>query len=122
MDFFGFFDFFFNVLDFLWIFCFLGFLSKLLMLLLKVTKVTTGHQKLLKMGQNTIITSFFARRAKKASAEGRSPPQEPEVGRRSGPYLLVIVMAKMKKADTEQSHIEILTIKTFNYLYYNCLR
>ena len=41
------------------------------------------------MGQNSIISSFFARRAKKASAEGRSPPQELEVGPRSGPYLLV---------------------------------
>ena len=65
------------------------------MLLLKVTKVTTGHQKLPKMGQNSIISSFFARRAKKASAEGRSPPQELEVGPRSGPYLLdtLIVLA-----------------------------
>ena len=78
LKFFGFF------LDF---FGFLRFLSKLLRLLLKVTKVTTGHQKMPKMGQNSIISSFFAR--KKASAEGRSPPQELEVGPRSGPYLLV---------------------------------
>ena len=56
------------------------------MLLLKVTKVTTGHQKLPKMGQNSIISYFFAR---KASAEGRSPPQQLEVSRRSGLYLLV---------------------------------
>ena len=42
------------------------------------------------MGQNSIISSFFARRVIKASAEGRSPPQELEVGPRSGPYLLVI--------------------------------
>ena len=60
------------------------------MLLLKVTKVTTGHQKLPKMGQNSIISSFFARRTKKASAEGRSPPQELEVSPRSGLYLLVL--------------------------------
>ena len=33
---------------------------------------------------------FFAQRAKKASAEGPSPPQELEVGPRSGPYLLDI--------------------------------
>ena len=59
-------------------FVFFGFLSKLLRLLLKVTKVTTGHKKLPKMGQNSIISS-----------EGRSPPQELEVGPRSGPYLLV---------------------------------
>ena len=42
------------------------------------------------MGQNSIIIFFFARRAKKALAEGRSPPQELEVGPRSGPYLLVV--------------------------------
>ena len=45
-----------------------------------------------KIGQNSIKSSFFARRAKKASAEGRSPPQELEVGPRSGPYLLVIII------------------------------
>ena len=45
-----------------------------------------------KIGQNSIISSFFARRAKKASAEGRSPPQELEVGPRIGPYLLVVVI------------------------------
>ena len=64
----------FNFLDFfLDNFGFLGFLSKLLRLLLKVTNVTTGHQKLPKMGQNSIINPFFAPRAKKASAKGRSP-------------------------------------------------
>ena len=85
-------DVFFGFLDFsifFRFFVFLGFLSKLLMLLLKVTKVTTGHQKLPKMGQNIIISSFFAQRAKKASTKGRSPPQELDVGPRSGPYLLV---------------------------------
>jgi hypothetical protein len=80
VDFFG--DFIFN---FFW------FLSKLLRLLLNVTTVTTGHQKSPKMGQNSIKSSFFARRAKKASAEGRSPPQELEVGPRSGSYLLVLI-------------------------------
>ena len=44
---------------------FLGFLLKLLGLLLKVTNVTTGHQKLPNMGQNSITSSFFARRANK---------------------------------------------------------
>ena len=58
--------------------------------LLKVTKVTNGHQKMPKMGQNSIITSFFAQRSKKASAEGLIPLQELEVGPRSGPYLPVI--------------------------------
>ena len=60
------------------------------MLLLKVPKVTTGHQKLPNMGQNSIISPFFAGRAKKALAKGQSPPQELEVGPRSGPYLLVL--------------------------------
>ena len=45
--------------------------------------------KMPKIGQNSIISPFFARRAKQASAKGRSPPQELEVGPRSGPYLIV---------------------------------
>ena len=76
LEFFGFFWIFWILSFYFWIFwffgiflgffCFfLGFLSKLLMLLLKVTKVTTGHQKLPKTGQNSIITSFIARRVKK---------------------------------------------------------
>ena len=56
--------------------------------------VTTGHQKLPKMGQS----SFFSRRAKKASAEGRSPPQELEVGPRSGPYLLVNIYQDLRQS------------------------
>ena len=67
------------------------------MLLLKVTKVTTGQQKLTKMGQNSIITSFFAQRVKKASVEGQSPPQELEISPRSGPYLLVTFNLKFKQ-------------------------
>ena len=58
-----------------------------------VTKVTTGHQKLLKMGQTSIISPFFPEGQKQPSAEGRSPPQELEVGLRSGPYLLVTVVS-----------------------------
>ena len=42
------------------------------------------------MGQNSIISPFFDRRAKKAL--GRSPPQELGVGPLSGPYLLVAIM------------------------------
>ena len=80
-DFLKFFGFFYFFLDF---FGFLGFFFK-------VTNVTTGHQKLPKMGQNSIISFFFARRAKKTSAEGRSPPQELEVSPRSGLYLLVLL-------------------------------
>ena len=66
---------------------FFFFFLLLLMLLLTVTKVITGDQKMAKMGQNSIISSFFA--------EGRSPPQELEVSPRSRLYLLVnIKMAK----------------------------
>ena len=79
---------------FLDFFGFLGFLSKLLRLLLKVTKITTGHQKLPKMSQNSITSPFFAQRAKKASAEVRSSPQELEEGPHSRPYPLVLIMFK----------------------------
>ena len=45
------------------------------------------------MGKNSIIRPFFffAQRAKKGLAAGPSPPQELEVGLRSGLYLLVII-------------------------------
>jgi hypothetical protein len=66
-----------------WVF----FLTPSLRLLLKVT---TRHQKLPKMAQNSIISTFFARWAKKGSDKGWSPPHELEVGPRSGPYLLVL--------------------------------
>ena len=91
---FGFFEFF----EFLWIF-FGFFFSRFLGVSFKVTKVTTkcysGYYwtpKIAKKGpkQQQQKNSFFARRAKKASAESHSPPQELEVGLRSGPYLLVI--------------------------------
>ena len=88
----GYFDIFETVLDFFWFFfSFLGFLSKLLRLIVKVTKATTGHQKLPKMGQNSIISSFLPEVQKKSSAKGRSPPQELEVGPRSWQYLLVLI-------------------------------
>ena len=48
-----------------------------------VTKVTTNNQKLPITGKNSILSLFFA------SAKGQSPPQELEVGLRSGPILLV---------------------------------
>ena len=60
------------------------------------TKVTTGHQTGPKMGQNSIISTLFARRAKKAAADGLSSLQELEVGLRSGPYLLVIKEVPLK--------------------------
>ena len=74
--------------DFLmFFFLFILLLSKLLRLLLNASKVTTGHQKLPKIGQNSIISSLFARRAKKASAEGWCPPQELDVVFSSCPYI-----------------------------------
>ena len=71
LDFFGnfriFFITYFNFLDlldfFLFFFYFFKFFSKLRWLLLKITKVTTGHQKRPKMGQNNTISSFYAQRA-----------------------------------------------------------
>ena len=90
---------FFDFLDF----CF-GFLKifwnifNLLRLLLNVTEVTTGHQKWPKMDQKSKISSFFAQRAKQASTEGQSLPQELEVGPRSGPYLLVYLILRTGKA------------------------
>ena len=75
---------FFNIFEIFWIFLdffgFLVFLSKLLRFLIKFTKVTTGHQKLPKLGQNSIKSFILPKqRAKKASAKGQSPPQELEV-------------------------------------------
>ena len=63
----------------------------------KVNKVTTksyrGYYWAPKIAKNwpkqDNKLSFFCPRAKKASAEGQSPPQELEVGPCSGPYLLV---------------------------------
>ena len=86
-----------DFLDFLDVFWILGFFENFRIFLdfffVIVTNVTTkcyhGYYWTPKMGQNSIKSSFFARRAKKASAEGRSPPQELEVGPRSRPYLLV---------------------------------
>ena len=63
------------------------------MLLLKVTEVTTGDQKLLKIGTNSVKSSFFAPRNKKKKrrlkAEARSLLQELEVNLLNGLYLLV---------------------------------
>ena len=42
-----------------------------------------------KIGQNSIISPFLPEGQKKPTAEGQSPPQELEVGPRSGPYFLV---------------------------------
>ena len=76
---------------FVFYFFFLQFLSKLLRLLLKVTKVL-DTKKIPKMGQNRIMSPFLPEGQKKPSAEGLSPPQELEVGSRSGLNLLVIII------------------------------
>ena len=62
-----------------------------LRLLLKVNKVSTGHQKLLKIGEKSIIGTFLAWRANKF------PWQEVKVGPRSGLYLLVPIIVQMRR-------------------------
>ena len=69
--------------------------------LLKVTKVTTEHQKRPKLGVNSILSPFFARRVSKASSECQSSLQELEKGPRSGPYLLVLVTLAVQPLDLE---------------------
>ena len=95
----GFFEFldFFRFLDLLKFFeislnFFLGFFR----IPFKFTNVTTksydGYYrtpKIAKKGLKQHNKVFFAQRAKKDSAKGRSSPQELEVGPRSGLYLLV---------------------------------
>ena len=94
LDFLGFTEFFWIFFGFL---CFFWFLSKLLRLLLNVTTVTTGHQKLSKIGQNSIKSPFFPVGKK---SFGQSPPQELEVGPRSGPYILVELKSFMETLST----------------------
>ena len=67
---------------------------KLLRLLLNNMEVTTEHQKWHRISRNSVKGYFFARRAKKALAEGRSPPQEPDVCPCCSIYLLVIIIYK----------------------------
>ena len=69
----------FELFRFFWIL--FGFFLKLLRLLLKVTTVTTGHKKLPKIGQNSIINFYFDQRAKKAFG----PRPKPSAGARSRP-------------------------------------
>ena len=59
-----FFEDFFDFFLFLIFFELFGFFLKSLRLLLKVNKVTTGHQKWPKIGQNRIIGSFFCPKGK----------------------------------------------------------
>ena len=47
-------------------------------------EVTTEHQKWPKISTNSMNSSFLAQRAKEASSEGRSPPQELKVRERIG--------------------------------------
>ena len=83
---FGCFEFF---LDFLCIFfCFFGIPFKVTTIKLPRLLLDT------KNCQNSIIRSFFSQRAKKATAEGRRPPQQKELGPRSRPYLLVSLKEK----------------------------
>ena len=65
------------------------FVLNLLRLPLKVTKVTTGQQKLPKIGQNSIRRSFLIERQKMPLVEGQRPPHELEV---SSSYILLIAI------------------------------
>ena len=64
---------------------------------MEVTEVTTKRlprllldtKKGLKLAKTTKLAFLLPEGQKKPSAEGRSPPQEQEVGPLSGPYLLV---------------------------------
>ena len=71
-----------NFFGFFWIFW----------IVIKFTKVTIksypGYYWTPKMDRNRIIRTFFDRE-KKSMSKGRSPPQELEVGPRSGQYILV---------------------------------
>ena len=112
--FFGFFGFFGRFLDFGIFWNFLKFFGFFFVIVTNVTtKCYHGYYWTPKMGQNSIKSSFFARRAKKASAEGRSPPQELEVGPRSGPYLLVSLKIKKKCLDFRKQPIIIVQITAF---------
>ena len=51
---------------------------------------------LLKGLLNTVTSSFFCPKGKKALAKGRSPPVELEVSLRSGPYLLIKLILRNK--------------------------
>ena len=75
----------------------------LLMLLLKVTKVITGDQKMPKMGQNSLISSLFCPKGKKSLSQ--SPSQELEVGLRSRPYLLVLIIMTKKESDNFSGNV-----------------
>ena len=92
------FDFFFNLSYFYWIILIFFFLifSSLFWDFFKVIKFTTKSYQSYYWTPNISKTwpkqhdkLFFPRRAKKALAERRRPPQELELGLRSGPYLLV---------------------------------
>ena len=83
-----------------------------------VTNVTTkcyhGYYWTPKMGQNSIKSSFFA------SAEGRSPPQELEVGPSSGPYLLVTINSNVDLVFFQQFwHHHFIPLNNYKvWLYY----
>ena len=81
LDLLEFFDFGIFLKDFFLVF--MDFFKKLLRLLLNVIKVTTRNQNWPKIGQNSIISSFFCLEGK--TSLGQSPPQELEVGPHSGP-------------------------------------
>ena len=105
LDFFGyiFIDFFF---DFGFFFKDTFLFLKLLGLLVKVTKVSTGHHKLSKMGQKSIVSSFLPQ---KNLVQRPMPSAEAELGLRSRPYLLVSFNPEVQKRVTVQPKVKFHT-------------
>ena len=95
------------------------FLYFFLLISHKVTKVTTKNYqgyywkpKMDKNGPKQHNKIFFAQRAKKASAKGQSPPQELEVGLRSGPYLLVLLNLALSRTAARFATHQLSTYRT----------
>ena len=81
-------------------FGFQEFLSKLLRLLIKDTKVTAGHQKLPKMGKNSIKSSLFCPKGKKSLV--RRP--KPSAGARSRPAQRAVSSSACKDKEKKGQH------------------
>ena len=67
------------------------------MLLLKVTKVTTGHQRWPKIGQNSIIRSFLPEGQKK-------PRPKPSAGARSRPAYRAVSSSLLNNTKHQTAH------------------
>ena len=106
-----------------WIFLFFFGFFRFFGISFKVTKVTTNSYqgyywtpKMAKNGPKQHNKVFICPKGKKGSAEGRSPPQELEVGPRSGPYLLVNY--KDKEIHVQGSSCTLFQLPEINTDYY----